>query len=77
MVEYDGHELTLTKGRVRTLGQERADRISEDAILRVIYEEEQRIRQVFQMARELADHAGRATVQEDDIRLAFKYMEGK
>lgn len=68
-------DFQLTKHNVEELGHETAPRISDDAILRVIAEEEPRIIEVFRRARMLAKHAGRKTVMEEDIRLVYSFME--
>lgn len=71
MTEQNGHDFTLAKGRVKSIGHERHDRISDDAALQVLAEEEQRIREVWDTAAQLAEHAGRHTIQEKDVRLAY------
>jgi histone H3/H4 len=74
MPDEDGHDLYLPKGGIKNHGKETTGRrISDDAVLRVMMEEENSIAEVFQKAAEFAEHADRATIMERDIILAYKY----
>lgn len=75
MTEKNGHDFKLAKSRVKAVGHEVHDRISDDAVLQVLAEEEFRMREVWETAEMLADHAGRHTIQEEDVRLAYKVNE--
>lgn len=73
-MDRDNNKQSLRKGAVKSVGHQVADRITDDAVLRVIYEEEYRIKQLFRYSKMLARHAGRKTVQEEDVRLAYDLM---
>jgi len=72
MTEKNGHDFHLAKSRVKSVGHEVHDRISDDAVLQVLAEEEFRMIEVWETAERLASHAGRHTIQEEDIRLAYQ-----
>lgn len=71
----NGNDFTLPKNSTETLAHEVVDRVSDDAVLRVIAEEEPRIKEVFRRAQVLAEHAGRKTVREEDVRMVYQYMD--
>jgi len=74
MTDKDGHDLYLPKGSIKNHGKEKTGRrISDDAVLRVMMEEENSIADIFEKAAEFAEHADRATIMERDIMLAYKY----
>lgn len=68
-------DVQLGKHNVKKIGHRVVGRIRDDAVTRVIYEEEKRIEKIFEEAQRLAQHAGRETVTEDDVRLAIYYMD--
>lgn len=71
MTELDGHRLQLSKGNVKRIMRSQTDRVSDDAALQVAHEEQDRIKRVTRLAIALAEHAGRKTVQEEDIRMVY------
>lgn len=73
-MEKKNKDFQLQKGSVKKIGHRVSGRVSDDAVLRVIMEEEERMMDVFVVAKELASHAGRETITEDDVRLAYKYI---
>lgn len=70
-MDKNGRQFTLSKGSVKTIGHEFTDRITDDAVLRVLAHEEERIKKVFRLAEIMAKHAGRKTIKEEDIRLVL------
>lgn len=75
-MDLDGHELQLSKGKVKSIGKEYNERISGDAAVVVAFSAERHARKVWRLASELASHAGRQTVQEEDARLADEILRG-
>lgn len=75
MADINGHDLTLQKGRIKSIGHEITGRISDDACLQVAMKEEVRIRRVFEKANQLANHADRKTIRDVDVILAYELME--
>lgn len=67
-------EFQLSKGNVKKIGHRVNGRITDAAVLKVVAEEENGIEDVFEAAREFADHAGRETIKEEDVRMAYKYL---
>lgn len=68
----DSNEYSLSKGNVkRLLKDESGFRVSDGAALQVIVEEEERIKNVANAARIIAEEAGRKTILERDIRKAW------
>lgn len=76
-MDLDGHQLKLSKGKVKSLGKEYSERISGDAAIVVAFSAERYIRKQWRLASELASHAGRQTVQEEDARLADEILRGE
>lgn len=74
-MDKNGNDVRLSKGAVKSIGHEFSDRITGEAVLRVIDEEEYRMRKVFQLASMVASHAGRETVKEDDVRMVYTFIE--
>jgi histone H3/H4 len=73
----DGNDYQITKHNVESLAHDMVDRVSDDAVLRVMAEEEPRIKEVFRRAQILAQHAGRKTVREEDVRMVYSYMDSE
>lgn len=76
-MDVDGHELKLSKGKSKRVGKEYSERISGDAALVVAYSAERYMRKHWRLASELASHAGRETVMEQDARLADEILRGE
>lgn len=74
-MDKDGKELELSMNGVKRIGHEHSDRIRDDAVLRVMYEEQNRISKVFRAAKVIAESAGRKTVIEEDVRIVYQLME--
>lgn len=70
MNDIDGHDLKLSKEKVKLLGRDYSSRISDDAALFIAYVAERQIREHWRLANELCNHAGRSTIMEEDARLA-------
>lgn len=75
MMEKKSSDLKLSKMAVKRIGHEINGRITDDAALRVALEEEERMKEIFRMAQDFANHDGREGIQEDDVRLAYKYVK--
>lgn len=75
--EYNANDLGLGKTSVKNIAREVADRVSDDAVLRVMYQEENRIKEKFRLAKIVAKRAGRQTVREDDLRVVEQILEGE
>lgn len=75
-MEVDGHDLTVSKNKVKNIGKSHTgNRVAGDgAIYAALYAEEE-IRELFSLAAELAEHADRKTIMEQDVRKAAKIME--
>lgn len=74
MTEVTGEEVQLTKHNVKRIAHRatKHQRISDDAILRVIHEEENRMEEIFSAAESIAEHAGRHGIKEEDIMMVYK-----
>lgn len=72
--EYEASDLKLGKRSVKNIGHEVCDRITDDAAIRVAYEEEKRIKEMFRLANIVSKRAGRQTVREDDIRVVKQIL---
>lgn len=75
MADKDGHDVQLSKNKVKDIGRRYSDRISDDAAIQVAYEIEKKAEEIWSTANELCEHAGRSTVMEEDVRLAVRIME--
>lgn len=75
-MDIDNRHQTLSKQSVKRIGHEVNDRITDDAVLRVIAEEEVRMEKIFRAAQVMARHAGRQTIKEDDVRQVYKFIDG-
>jgi histone H3/H4 len=73
--DFDGTDLSLSAGNVRSCIHDVADRVSGDAVKRMAYQEEQRIKKKTRAAKVVANHAGRETVREEDIRVVESIIE--
>lgn len=69
------NDVQLSKHNVEEISHEVADRITDKALVHLMYNEEHRIKDIMRNAKTLSKHAGRKTVQEEDIRLALEYYE--
>lgn len=77
-MDTDAHELTLTKSSVKRLVKdETGDRVTGDAIRRVMLIEERRMRRLARAAKAVKDESGRATIQEGDVLTAERLLEGE
>lgn len=74
MTDVSGHDIKLSKNRVKGIGKRYSDRITDDAAVYVAYWLEKEAEDLWKVAKELSEHAGRKTVMEEDIRLAEKIM---
>lgn len=66
--DIDGHDVKLSVSQTKNVMHEVSDRISQDAAVRMTYETEQAIKEKTRAAEIMANHAGRKTVREEDIR---------
>lgn len=70
-MEHDGNEFNLSKRNVKNIFHEHSDRVSDDAVLRAIQNEETRIHKIARLSKQMAKHRGRETVTEDDVRMVL------
>lgn len=75
MVEETGHSIRLSKNNLKNIGHEVNDRIRDDAVIYMAVEEQERMKEVWRNAKLLARHAGRQTIKEEDVRLAYKLAD--
>ncbi len=75
--EYSANDLGLGKTSVKNIAHEVVDRVSDDAIMRVMYQEENRIKEKFRLAKIVASRAGRQTIREDDLRVVEQILESE
>lgn len=75
--EKTAQDFRLGKRSVKNIAHEVADRVTDDAALRVMYQEEKRIKEKFRLARIVAKRAGRETVREDDLRVVEHILDGE
>jgi histone H3/H4 len=75
--EYSANDLGLGKTGVKNIAHEVVDRVSDDAIMRVMYQEENRIKERFRLANIVASRAGRQTIREDDLRVVEQILESE
>lgn len=73
----DATDLELTKSSVRRIAHGVTDRISDDAILRLAAQEENRIQEKVRLAELVADRAGRKTVMEEDMEVVDKILSSE
>lgn len=69
-------DYSLSKRGTESIAHEHVDRVTDDAVLRVMEELEVEAHDIFKEAKMAARHAGRKTVKEDDIRLVLKFRRG-
>lgn len=74
-MEDNANELNLSQKGVKNIAYRYTDRVTADAVKRVMYEEENKIDTIFESAKRIAENAGRETVKEDDIRIVYHIME--
>lgn len=72
-MEKSHEELELSYRKIKDIGHRVNGRITNDAAKRIALEEEKRVENVFETARRFAQHAGRETITEEDVRLAYTY----
>jgi len=75
--EYDANDLELGKRSIKNIAYGVTDRVSDDAALRVAYQEEKRIKEKFRLAKIIAKRAGRETIREDDLRVVETILESE
>ena len=67
------NDVQLSKHNTEKIAHEVAPRVTDKALIHLMYNEEHRMKDIMNTARTLAKHAGRKTVQEEDVRLALEY----
>lgn len=77
MDEKSANDLALGKRSIKNIAYEVTDRVSDDAALRVAYQEEKRIKEKFRLASIIASRSGRKTVREDDLRIVETILESE
>ena len=75
MTDKSGHQLKLSVNKVKAVGHQIHDRISDDAARQMAHSEEDRIKKKWRLAKVMAEHAGRQTIQEEDVRLVENMEE--
>lgn len=77
-MDISGHDLSLGQANVKRIGRRvhENERISGDAARLMAYFLENEAEDMWRAASEAAEHAGRKTVQEGDIRVAMS-MRGR
>lgn len=71
------NDVELPKKTIERLARRNNDRVAQGAILRVAFEEENRITEIFRLAGLVAKRAGRQTVREEDIMVVYEIMESE
>lgn len=71
------NDVELAKNTLERLARRNNDRVAQGAVLRVAFEEERRITEVFRLAGLVAQRAGRKTVREEDVMVVYEIMESE
>lgn len=74
-MDKDGKELNLSMRGIKRISHEHTDRITDDAIKRIAYEEEERVHRLIRAAKHVASAAGRETIKEDDLLVVYNIMD--
>lgn len=72
MTDETGHSIQLSKGNLKSIGHEVNDRITDDAVIHMSVVQQEHMKEVWRTAKVLARHAGRQTIKEEDVRLAYR-----
>lgn len=74
-MDETGNDIALSKRSVKGIGHRFNDRITDDAALRVSRMLETQAEEIWSNAEVFAEHAGRKTIKEEDVRKAAKMMD--
>jgi histone H3/H4 len=75
MDQKSAEDLCLTKNSIRSIAHDVTGRISDEALVRIAFEEERRIKEKVRLASVIADRAGRKTVMEEDVLVVEEILE--
>jgi len=75
MDELDGDDVKLSKRQVRNISHEVVDRISDEALLRIAFQEQRRIKKKVELAKQVAEREGRKTVREEDLMVVDNILD--
>lgn len=77
--DITGNDTDLSVRNVKSIAHSATNngRVSKDAAIRVAYEEQQRIGEIFRLAEILAEKEGRKTVKEEDIRTVRQLLDAE
>lgn len=73
--DRDGNDIHLSKRNVKNILHEHADRVSDDAAIRMAYEAELNIHDRARAAKLVANSKGRKTVKEEDVVLVNNILD--
>lgn len=73
--DRNGNDIQLSKGNVKSIIHEHAERVSDDAAIRMAYEAELDMHKRARAAKLVANGKGRKTVKEEDVVLVANIME--
>jgi len=73
--DHTGNDIHLSKRNVKSVMHEHADRVSDDAAIRMAYEAELRIHDKARAAKLIANSRGRETIKEEDVVLVNNILD--
>lgn len=73
--DKNANDFRLGKRSIKNIAHEVTDRVTDDAAMRVMYQEEKRIKEKFRLAEIVANRAGRKTVKEDDLVVVEEILD--
>lgn len=73
--DRNGNDINLSKRNVKSIVHEHADRVSDDAAIRMAYEAELELHDKARAAKLVANSRGRQTVKEEDVVLVNNIID--
>jgi len=73
--DRDGNDINLSKRNVKGIVHEHAERVSDDAAIRMAYEAELALHDKARAAKLVANSRGRKTVKEEDVVLVNNIVD--
>lgn len=73
--DHTGNDIHLSKRNVKDIVHEHADRVSDDAAIRMAYDAELEIHDKARAAKLIANSRGRETVKEEDVVLVNNILD--
>lgn len=77
--DITGNDVRLSTRVIKEIGHDSTTegRISQDAAIRIAYQEQERIGELLRLAEVLAKKEGRKTVKEEDVRTVQQLLEAE